>query len=149
MFARDFFSCHLCKNVLCSDSHLQCKVHLIVLVWVLFLKKTLFLFLSVVVFFSFFLVCMSFLCVYASVLVSFISATTIIFSMHLTIFGGNFMTIFAAQITAHSVYYHCDLNRIYCWLFFLVHFVISHPPFDRLFFSRAVFFSVFQTILLF
>lgn len=29
-----FGSCHLCKNALCCDSHLQCKVHLIVLVWV-------------------------------------------------------------------------------------------------------------------
>lgn len=49
-------------------------------------------------------------------------------SMHLTIFGGNFMTIFATQITIHSVYYHCELSRIYCWLFPPLFFQIrTHP----------------------
>lgn len=49
-------------------------------------------------------------------------------SMHLTIFGGNFMTIFATQITIHSVYYHCELSRIYCWLFSAVFFFILSRP---------------------
>lgn len=105
-------SCHLCKNALCRDSHLQCKVHLIVLVWVC------------VVFFVYF------------------SFWPRLFSMHLTIFGGNFMTIFAAQITAHSVYSDCELSRIYCWLVSPAFFGYSSYSIDVV----AVFLSLSQQV---